>query len=268
MTGMALHLRVEDQAYKRKAALLSFLMHVALLLFMVVMVDWNVERVNPSVMEATLWENLAVEQAPKVPPKPPAPVPPPEPKPEPKPVPEPVKAPPPPSADKVQQEADIALKKQEAEKARKLEEEKKKQEQLKKIQETLRKQEEEEKLKKLQETLRQQELEAQQAAAASAEPDPSVLAYYIRKMQIKIRSNMIQSLCPATNPELLIEMRLTATGDISGMPKMVKGSGDTVCDDAVLRAILASKPFDLPNDDVAVRNKLLDLLKLKLKPRG
>lgn len=272
---MTTHINRQDQAIRRRAAMLSVVMHVFLFLAMIFMVDWKAAHVSPAVMEATLWDSLPSKTPPKAEPKPPEPVvPPPEPEPAPKPEPEPPKkvTPPEPQADQAEQEAEIALKKREEEKKRKIEEdkkeeEKKKQEEkLKKIQEALRKQEEEEKLKKIQDALRQQDLETQQAAAA-AEVDPSVLKYYIALMSRKIRGYVNSGLCPANNPELLIEMQLTPTGDISGMPKLVKGSGDAVCDDVVMRATLAAKPFDLP-DDPAARKKLLDLLRLKFKPRG
>ncbi len=265
----------------RRAAVLSILMHGLLLLAMVVMVDWKAVHVEPAVMQATLWENLTPEQAATpVPPKPeptPEPEPPkpvPEPAPKPEPPPEPVKEKAPePQAQQPDPEAEIALKKKEDEQKRKQdeqkkEEEKKKQEEkLKKLQEALRQQEEEDKLKKLQEAIRQQELQAQQAAAAASTADPSVLNYYIGLMSRKIRSNVNSGLCPANNPQLTIEMKLTQSGDVSGQPKIIKGSGDSVCDDAVLRAILFSKPFELPSDDPAAKKQLMDLL-LKFKPRG
>lgn len=250
-------------------------MHGLLLAAMVVMVDWKAVHVNPSMMEATLWDSLPAKTAkpvakPVVPEKPPEPPPKPEPTPEPEPKPEPKEVTAPAAPDKSEQAADIALKKREDDKKRKLEEEKlkeeKRQEQLKKLQDEMRKQEED-KLKKVQEAMRQQELDAQQAAAAAATADPSVLSYYVGLMTRKIRSNVNPGLCPVNNPQLLIELKLTSSGDIAGQPKLVKGSGDSVCDDAVLRAVLVSKPFDLPADDPAAKKQLMDLL-LKFKPRG
>lgn len=276
---MKIALSPQDQVIRKRAAVLSVLMHVLLFLGMIFMVDWKAVHVNPSVMEATLWDSLPSKQPSKAvtkPVEPPPPPPPPEPKPEPKP-PEPKppeKAPPPePQVKQAEQEAEIALKKREDEKKRLLEEEKKKEleqkkqeEKLKKIQEALRKQEEEDKLKKIQDAMRQQDMDAQQSAAAGP-VDPSVLNYYTGLMSRKIKSNVIPGLCPPTNPKLLIEIQLTNTGDISGTPKIVKGSGDVVCDDAVMRAILAAKPFDLP-DDTAVRKKMVgESLKLILTPR-
>lgn len=268
-----------DQVIRKRAAILSVLMHVLLFCSMVFMVDWKAVHVTPSVMEATLWDSLPSKQPAKSVVKPivkPVEPPPPAPEPEPKPPtpkpPEKVVAPTP-QVKQAEQAADIALKKQEDEKKRLQEEEKKKEleqkkqeEKLKKIQEALRKQEEEDKLKKIQDALRQQDMDAQQSAAAAA-VDPSVLAYYMGLMKRKITSSMNAGLCPVSNPELLVDIQMTNSGDISGMPKMVKGSGDAVCDDAVVRAVLAAKPFDLP-DDPAVRRKMVDQIRLKFKPRG
>lgn len=269
-----------DQVIRKRAAILSVLMHVLLFCSMVFMVDWKAVHVTPSVMEATLWDSLPSKQPAKSVVKPivkPVEPPPPAPEPEPKPPtpkpPEKVVAPTP-QVKQAEQAADIALKKQEDEKKRLQEEEKKKEleqkkqeEKLKKIQEALRKQEEEDKLKKIQDALRQQDMDAQQSAAAAA-VDPSVLNYYAGLISRKIKNNVIPGLCPPTNPKLLIEIQLTNSGDISGAPKIVKGSGDAVCDDGVMRAILAAKPFDLP-DDTAVRKKMVgETLKLILTPRA
>jgi colicin import membrane protein len=109
-------------------------------------------------------------------------------------------------------------------------------------------------------------MDAQQSAAAGA-VDPSVLNYYMGLMSRKIRNNVNSGLCPVTNPELLVDIQMTNSGDISGMPKLVKGSGDAVCDDAVIRAILAAKPFDMP-DDPAARKKMVDQIRLKFRPRS
>ncbi len=270
----------QDQAIRKRAAILSVLMHVLLCLGMIFMVDWKAVHVTPSVMEATLWDSLPSKQPAKPVEKPVEPPPPPEPKPEPTPPPKPPepepkpqpKPEPAPQVKQAEQEAEIALKKQEEEKKRLLDEEKKKEleqkkqeEKLKKIQDALRKQEEEEKLKKIQDAMRQQDMEAQQSAASTA--DPSVLAYYMGLMKRKIKSTMNPGLCPASNPELLVDIQLTNSGDISGMPKLVKGSGDAVCDDAVIRAVLAAKPFDLP-DDPATRKQMVDLIHLKYRPRS
>ena len=278
---MKIVLSPQDQAIRKRAAVLSVLMHVLLFLGMVFMVDWKAVHVNPSVMEATLWDSLPAKQPSKVSKpieKPVEPPPPPEPKPEPKP-PEPKPPEPPPKPEpqvkQAEQEAQIALKKQEDEKKKQLEEEKKKEleqkkqeEKLKKIQEALRKQEEEDKLKKIQDAMRQQDMESQQAAASAA-VDPSILGYFIKLMERKIRSGVNSGLCPASNPELFVEMQLNSTGDIVGMPKLAKGSGDAICDDAVLRAVLAAKPFDLPGEDhAAERKRMLEQIRLKFKPKS
>ncbi len=255
-----------DRSLQWQAALLSIVMHGVLLLAMVLMVDWKAAHVTPAVMEATLWDRLPAPQPPAT--LPPAPMP------ESSSVQPSVKAPAEPVQESPAPAADIMLKKQpkslpDPEEAKRKEEQKK-QEQLKKLQQELRSQAHDEQLKQIQAQARQQDLKPahEPVAAAATEADPSVLARYVQIMSSKIRSNVIQTLCPASNPELIIEMKLTPSGDIAGMPKLIKGSGDSVCDDAVVRAILASKPFDLPTDDAATRSKLLDLLRLKLRPRA
>ena len=274
---MKTQLSEQDQVFRRRAAILSVLMHIVLFLAMIFMVDWKAVHVNPSVMEATLWDSLPSKTVPKPTPEPPKPEPPkpPEPEPEPQPKPPEKVTPPEPQVNKAEQEAEIALKKREDEKKRKLEEDKKKEEEkkkqeekLKKIQEALRKEEEEEKLKKVQDAMRQQDMDEKQSSA-SGPVDPSIFNYYMGLLSRKIRSNVNPGLCPVSNPALLFEMQLTSTGDITGMPKLIKGSGDAVCDDAVLRAILAAKPFDLPGDDhPAERKKMLEQIRATFKPRS
>lgn len=117
---MKVVLSPQDQSIRRRAAMLSVLMHVVLFLGMIFMVDWKAVHVNPSVMEATLWDSLPSKQPSKAVAKPvEPPPPPPEPEPAPKPPePKPVeKTPPPePQAKPAEQEAEIALKKREDEK--------------------------------------------------------------------------------------------------------------------------------------------------------
>lgn len=256
-------INAEETSIRRLAAVLSLLIHGLLLAAMVTMVDWKSVHVAPAMMEVTVWDSLPAKSAPNAPE---VPTPPPEPEPEPVAQAEP---PEPAAAEAEAEAAEIALKKQEQarkQEAEKLKEERLKEEkrkaQLKKLQDELNKQEVADKLKKIQDALRQQELETQ---ASAGEPDPSVLAFFVQKMRIKIRSNLIQSLCPANNPELIIEMRLTPAGEIAGSPKLAKTSGDSVCDDAVIRAILGSRPFELPAD-IPAKNKFLDTIRLKFKP--
>lgn len=267
---MAKQLHPQDRAIRIQAAALSVLMHVFLFLAMIFMIDWKAVHVNPSVMQATLWDSLPSKQSVKPVTQPVEPTPPP-PEPEPKPA-EPEPTPPQPRPDpqvkQAEQEAQIALKKQEDEKKKELEQ-KKQEEKLKKLQETLRKQEEEDKLKKIQEAMLQQDMKSQQAAAANGPVDLDVFNYYIGLLSQRIRSNVNPGLCPVSNPALLFEIQLTSTGDISGMPKLVKGSGDAVCDAAVLRAILAAKPFALPGEDhPAERKKMLNEIRATFRPRG
>lgn len=267
---MKTHLTADEQSIRRRAAVLSVLMHGFLLAGMVVMVDWKSVHVTPAVMQATLWDSLPDNSVAETKPQRLEPVAQPqevEPKPE---VSKPVE---PQAIDKTEPTPEIVLKQQKQEKLRKQAEEKQAQEQLKAqqrqeklkaLQAAISQQEHEDALKKVQQALRQQDLEGQPAAA----PNTSVLANYLGLMAKKIRSNVNPSLCSANNLELLIELRLTPSGDIAGLPKLIKGSDDSVCDEAVLRAVLAAKPFELPANDVAVRNKMMELIRLKFKPHA
>lgn len=278
---MTQHINRQDQAIRKRAAILSVVMHVFLLAAMIFMVDWKDAHVNPSVMEATLWDSLPSKAPPEPVIQPPEPTPPPPaseppPKPEPVPEPEPPKkvTPPEPQVNQAEQDAEIALKKLEEEKKRKIEEEKKKEDekkkrelQVKRLQEVMLKDDENEKINKLKQSFREEDLDTKQESPSIA--DPGIVDYFAALMKRKIRSNVNPTLCPVSVPELSVEMQLTATGDVSGVPKLVNGSGNPICDDAVIRAILASKPFDLPStENVAERKRMLEQIRLKFRPRG
>lgn len=101
-------------------------------------------------------------------------------------------------------------------------------------------------LKKLQkEALSDENAESdKQASAANA----SLIGEYKSKIQAKIRGNVNKTLCAEGNPELRFEINLLPTGELSGSPRITKASGNSACDDAVERAIIASEPLPLPSD--------------------
>jgi colicin import membrane protein len=87
---------------------------------------------------------------------------------------------------------------------------------------------------------------------------------YIDKIRAKIRDNVNKTLCGSGNPELVFGIAVLPTGDLANNPKLIKSSGNAVCDEAVERAIMASQPLPLPNEADAkaqFRN-----LNLKFKP--
>ncbi len=272
-------IRKHESAFSWPAAMLSIAMHGLLVVWMIVSVDWKAAHNTPQVMQAELWEALP-DNAPSTP----------EPLPE-MPIEEPLPPqvePPPPPPEPVAQEVsqdEIALKR-EAEKKEKLKQEKIKEDALK--EEALKKEQAEK--KKIEEAkaakqkaliaqMREEELNAKRTAAlkalqgeiegektgSSAPANNAELNAYTEKLKAKIRGNVNQALCPEGNPELRFDLRLLPTGEIASTPKLSKSSGDSTCDDAVARAILASEPFAMPSD-AATRDKMLNL-KLKFKPK-
>ncbi len=103
-----------------------------------------------------------------------------------------------------------------------------------------------------------------QAISAKASANAGVVGNAINKIQAKIRGNVNKTLCREGNPELMFDIILLPTGQLSGIPKLVKSSGSAACDEAVERAIMASDPLPLPADSSLFsqfRN-----LKLKFRP--
>jgi len=52
--------------------------------------------------------------------------------------------------------------------------------------------------------------------------------------------------CGTGKPELVFAIAMMPTGEVSGNPRLVKGSGLPACDQAVERAILQAQPLPLP----------------------
>lgn len=87
------------------------------------------------------------------------------------------------------------------------------------------------------------------ARAAKASANASLIGEYKIKIKIKIHGNVNKSLCGDGNPELKFIIGLLPTGELNpSTPKLVKSSGNSVCDEAVERAIVASQPLPLPDD--------------------
>lgn len=125
-------------------------------------------------------------------------------------------------------------------------------------------------LKKLQQEMLNEDTKATQATAAKA-ADAKVasinqgeLDKYIAQITNKVRQNMNRQLCSTGKPEIVVSISLIPTGEVVGTPKMLQGSGNVACDEAVERAILQSSPLPVP--------KQADLfspfreLKLKFRP--
>jgi colicin import membrane protein len=270
-------IRKHENSVSWKAGTLSILVHAVLLGALLISFNWKAAHTVLNVTEVELWDKIPGKSVPK-----PIEIKP-EPKPEPK-VEEPKPEPPKPVVEEKpkpeEPKVDIELekKKQElAEKERLLEQKKledkiKKEEAKKKLLAEMReedlkekaeaKKEKQDALKKLQqEALNDEKGESdKQASAASA----SLIGEYTEKIKAKIRGNVNKTLCGDGNPELRFEIGLLPTGELNGSPKLIKSSGNSACDEAVERAIIASEPLPLPSEPSAqakFRN-----LNLKFRP--
>jgi colicin import membrane protein len=265
-------IRKHENIYSWKAGILAFAVHLILFGGMIISINWKAAHPPMALTEVVLWDSVPEKSTPQPAVKKP-PIPEvkkePEPKPEPKPVVE--------EKPKEQPKVDIALEKKKLEEKQKLEEKlkkeklleekRKKEEAFKKLQEQLRDEAltdkpDEDALKKLQqEALSEANAKAEkQASAATA----SLVNGYIDKIRAKIRGNVNKTLCGSGNPELVFGIAVLPTGDLANNPKLIKSSGNAVCDEAVERAIMASQPLPLPNEADAkaqFRN-----LNLKFKP--
>lgn len=259
--------------------MLAAAVHIVLFGALVVAAKWKAAHTVISVSEVQLWDKLPGKTIPKPPevkikPKPPEIEKKPEPKPpEPDPEPEIVE-------EKPDPEVEIALKKKEDEK--KKAEEKKKKLEVEKKKKLAEKRKKEAKRKKMLAQLREDDLKQKNEALEKLQREingegddtekqtsavsAGVVNEYVSKIQAKIRGNVNKSLCGDGNPELIFKIGLLPTGELRGVPTLIKSSGNSVCDDAVERAIFASEPLPLPSDAGAFA-KFRDL-DLTFRPNG
>ncbi len=119
-----------------------------------------------------------------------------------------------------------------------------------------------------QEALAEERAATQQAVAsdklAKSAASEGVVDEYRSKIQTKIRGNVNKSLCATASPELKFDIALLPTGEMSGLPKLLKSSGNKACDEAVERAIMASQPLPVPTDGLAFSQ--FKNLKLTFRP--
>ena len=264
------------------AVILAVAVHVAFVLFLIFNVSWRnpkpeavvvdlyappapVENVEPP-KAAPAQEPPKAEPPKPEPPKPEPPKPEPPKPPPPKPPPEPPKAPPkseppapPPKPDlalkEKQAKAERERKEREKQEVEKREAEKKQQE--KRLAEARERQAREaDALKAQAERERQaQQRAAGEAARAKADAD------YIRRIQAKIRGNVVVPPDLPGNPEAVFDVVQLPTGEIIDV-QLVKSSGARAYDEAVQRAIIKSSPLPRPDaPDLFRRN-----LTLKFRP--
>src|SRR5271169_2289954 len=252
--------RSPQSAAKWIAAILAISVHVAFVLFLVISVNWQNRRPEPVIAELYAPPTAAKVEPAKPPPEAPKPEPP---KPEP-PKPQAEAPKPPPPAEKAK--PDIALKekqerikKEQAERDRK---EKEKQDADKKLQEKRlaeareRQAREAEALQAQAERERQAEQKvAADAARAKADTD------YIRRIQAKIRGNVVLPPDMQGDPEAVFAVVQLPTGEIIDV-QLSKSSGVRAYDEAVQRAIIKSSPLPRPASADMFRRSLT----LKFRP--
>ena len=262
-----------------QANLFTLVIHLALFIFMIFSVNWQVK--TPYYAEVELWDAIPTQIKPKPLIKRATPK---------------VQKPQPSIAEKIEEakkDADIQLKKKKAaELKKKKAAELKKIEQLKKkaleeeklaeLQKRLLEDEEVEKVQKklleqddlerLQEELRNKDLAKETRIAIEGTQDlvagtnSGELEKYKALIQQKIYQNVNKQLCGLDPLELIFEIVLMPTGDLIGGAKMIKSSKIESCDQAVERAILQAQPLPMPQDNRLFSQ--LKKLKLKFQPNG
>lgn len=241
------------------AAILAVAVHLAFVVFLIVSVNWQNREAEPVSVE------LYAPPSETPPPQPPKPQPePPKPEPEPpKPPPEPPKPapkaePPPPTKAEIalKEKQDQQRKKEQADRERKEKEridaEKKKVEE-KRLAEVRERQAREAEALKAQ--AQREQATAADAAKARANAD------YIRRIQAKVKGNVVVPPEIAGNPEAIFDVVQLPTGEIIDA-QLKKSSGNRAYDEAVQRAIIKASPLPRPDSqDLFQRN-----LTLKFRP--
>ena len=270
-----------------QANLFTLIIHLALFIFMIFSINWNVKA--PYYAEIEIWDAIPTQTKPKPLIK----------KSKPK-----IKKSAPSieqNKAKIKKDADIQLKKKKAaelkkkkeidrlqkqllaeEKLEKIQKQLLAEEKLEKVQKQLLAEEKlekiqkdllaEERLEKLQDNLRDKDLAKETRVAIEGQQDlvaganSGELEKYKALIQQKIYQNVNKQLCGLDPVELIFEIVLMPTGDLIGNAKMIKSSKIESCDLAVERAILQAQPLPMPQD----RNLFSQLKKLKLKfqPNG
>jgi colicin import membrane protein len=251
-------------AVKWIAAILAIAVHVTFVLFLIFSVNWQNRKPEP--VTAELYVPPAAEkiEPAKPPPEPPKAEPP---KPQVEAKPPPVEPPKPDIALKEKQER---ARKEQAERERKEKEkqaaerreverrEAEKKEQLeKRLAEARERQAREAEALKAQAQRERQAQERIAAAGARVKAD----ADYIRRIQAKIRGNVVVPPDMPGNPEAIFDVVQLPSGEIIDV-QLGKSSGVRAYDEAVQRAILKSSPLPRPDSPDMFRRNLT----LKFRP--
>jgi colicin import membrane protein len=230
---------------------LSLLVHVVFLGILIFSFNWK--AVQPAnIAQVELWDSIpVVQEKPVVKPEPPKPEPRPEPRPEPKPEPKPE----PPKPESVPEPKAVIQVKKEPEKPKPVEKPKEKPKE-KPPEKKVEKKPEPDPLAELKKQMLEEQMELRpQPAPAAPSPSPAESAAmqgevdkYISAISRKIRQNVNRQVCGTGKPELELEISLMPTGEVIGTPRLLKGSGLSACDDAVVRAVLQSQPLPVPTE--------------------
>jgi colicin import membrane protein len=232
-----------------RAGILSVLVHGVLLAVLLISFNWH--AVQPaSIAEVELWDSLPMPQpvikpvVPEPAPEPPKPEPVLKPEPKPEPVPEP--------------KAEIQIKKEKP-KPKVLEKPKPDLAALAKEKEKQRQEE----IRKLQEMVAADEQPVQDVQHKPAAVSADETSKYIGLVSAKIRPYVNKQLCGTGKPELIYEIAILPTGEIIGVPKLIKSSGIQACDEAVDRAIRQSSPLPRPSAELLAQFREF---RLKFRP--
>ena len=259
--------------YELQANLFSFVIHFGLFIFMLVSIQWQMKDVYYSEIE--LWDAMPmqIKSQPVANKKKSADLK--------KSIPKPIEKQ---KRLKINEEAEIKLKKRKEKKAKikKIQKQALKQEKLEQLQKKLLEQEklegiqkkilEQDKLDKLKESILDQEIKKE--ARIAIEGDQEVFAgsntgeldKFKAMIQQKIYQNVNKQLCGGDLVELEFEIQLMPTGELLGEPKLIQSSKIESCDQALERAILQSQPLPVPKD-VKLFSRLKKL-KLMFQPNA
>ena len=258
----------ERSAGKWFAGILAAVVNLAFIAFLVFSVTWQNRKLEPVTVELYAPPSPAkTEPAPQPQPPPEPPKQQPEP---PKPEPEPSKPAPkvePPGPSKA--EIELKAKQEQAERERKEKERKEAEKREADEREAEKKKQEDKRLAEVRERQAREEAAlkaqaerervamAQVAAAAQAK----AIDEYIRRIQAKIKGNVIVPPDIAGNPEAIFDVVQLPTGEIIDV-QLKKSSGVRAYDEAVQRAIIKASPLPRPDSPDLFRRNLT----LKFRP--
>jgi colicin import membrane protein len=261
-------------AGKWPAAILAAVVNLAFIVFLVFSVTWQnrrLESVSVELYAPPSPSPAKVEPAPQPPPQsePPKAQPePPKPQPE---APKPAPSPQPPAPTRA--EIELKAKQEQVERERKEKERKEAEKREADKREAERKKQDEKRLAEVRErqareeaalkaqATREQVAMAKAAANAAAAAEAKAIDDYIRRIQAKIKGNVVVPPDIAGNPEAIFDVVQLPTGEIIDV-QLRKSSGVRAYDEAVQRAIIKASPLPRPDSaDLFRRN-----LTLKFRP--